>query len=63
MQGIFHSDLKAGDYIKKGQEVGFISDIFGKKIKTLIAPESGEILYKIGTPPVNNGETLMCIGY
>lgn len=63
VQGIFHSDLKAGDFIKKGKEVGYISDIFGKKIKTLFAPESGEILYKIGTPPVNKGETLMCIGY
>lgn len=63
VQGIFYSNLKAGDFIKKGDEIGYIADIFGKRINTLIAPESGEILYKVGTPPVNKGETLFCIGY
>lgn len=62
VQGIFYSNLKAGDYVEKNQEIGYITDLFGNKIETIIAPESGIILYKIGTPPVNKGETLFCIG-
>lgn len=60
-QGIFYSSLKAGDTVIKDTEIGFITDIFGNRIKTIMAPESGVILYKIGTPPVNVGETLFCI--
>jgi predicted deacylase len=63
VQGIFISELTAGDHITKGTEVGYITDIFGKKLKIIYAPESGVILYKIGTPPVNEGETLLCIGF
>lgn len=63
MQGIFHSKIKAGDHVKKDTEIGFITDIFGNKITTITAPETGVVLYKIGTPPVNKGETLVCIGF
>ena len=62
-QGIFHSKIKAGDYVKKDTEIGFITDIFGNKIATITALETGVVLYKIGTPPVNKGETLFCIGF
>ncbi|MDO4224487.1 MAG: succinylglutamate desuccinylase/aspartoacylase family protein [Bergeyella zoohelcum] len=62
-QGILYSDLKAGDEVKKGQKVAEIRTIFGEILTELKAPESGIILYKIGTPPVNIGETIMCISY
>ena len=61
VQGIFYSDFKAGDHVNKNQEIGYITDIFGNKLKTITAPEAGIILYKVGTPPVNVGETLFCI--
>ncbi len=61
--GIFHSTLKSGDYIKTGEKIGFISDEFGKVLTEIKAPASGVVLYKIGTPPVNKGETVFCIGY
>lgn len=63
VQGIFYSSVKAGDYVEKGAEIGYITDIFGKNIKTITAPQKGIVLYKIGTPPVNQGETLFCIGF
>lgn len=63
VQGIFYSKIKAGDQVKKDQEIGFITDLFGNKITAIIAPETGVVLYKIGTPPVNKGETLFCIGF
>ena len=61
--GIFHSTLKSGDYIKKGDKVGFVSNEFGKVLTEIKSPAMGVILYKIGTPPVNKGETVFCIGY
>ncbi len=61
-QGIFVSDLVAGDRVVKGTIIGQINNEFGDKIIEIMAPETGIILYKIGTPPVNLNETLVCIG-
>ncbi|WP_235831018.1 succinylglutamate desuccinylase/aspartoacylase family protein [Flavobacterium ustbae] len=63
ISGIFHSTLKSGDYIKKGDKIGFVSDEFGKVLMEVKSPSTGIILYKIGTPPVNKGETVFCIGF
>ncbi len=60
-QGIFHSSLKAGDTVKKDEIVGYITDVFGKRIAEYQTPVSGIILYKLATPPVNVDDTLMCI--
>ncbi len=60
-QGIFYSPFKAGDTVKKGEEVGHITDEFGNRISEFKTPVSGVILYKIGTPPVNVDDTIMCI--
>ncbi|MFC0779931.1 succinylglutamate desuccinylase/aspartoacylase family protein [Flavobacterium sp. HJSW_4] len=61
--GIFQSNLKSGDYIKKGDKIGFVSNEFGKVLAEIKSPATGVILYKIGTPPVNKGETVFCIGF
>ena len=60
-QGVFYSALLAGDTILKGELVGIIKDEFGKLLAEVRAPKTGIILYKIGTPPVSKGETIMCI--
>lgn len=62
-RGILFSDLRAGDTVEEGEVLGYIQDEFGKVSTELKAPHSGIILYKIGTPPVNVGETIMCIAY
>lgn len=62
-KGLLKSDLNAGDRVNQGDIVGHIHDIFGESIKVLRAPSTGIILYKIGTPPVNVGETIMCVAY
>lgn len=62
-QGTFQSEYVAGDSVKKGAVVGYINNEFGETQAEIIAPTTGIIFYKIGTPPVNHGETLMCIGY
>ena len=40
-----------------------ITTLIGDITTEIIAKESGTILYKIGTPPVNIDETVICIGY
>ncbi|MNX94654.1 Succinylglutamate desuccinylase / Aspartoacylase family protein [compost metagenome] len=62
-KGIFYSDYRAGDTVKKGAVLGWITDEFGKKLTEILSPKEGIILYKVGTPPVNPGETLFCIGF
>lgn len=62
-KGIFYSDLKSGASVTEGQYLGYITDLFGKKLTEVKAPKSGLILYKVGTPPVLQNETLFCIGY
>ncbi len=61
-EGIFYSEFKSGDKVTKGEEIGVIKDEFGKLKEKIYATETGIILYKVGTPPVNKGETLFCIG-
>lgn len=60
--GLFYTEKKAGDYIKKGETVGYVTDFFGKTLESFIAPQSGMILYMIGTPPINKDETVMNVG-
>ena len=62
-QGIFTSNYTAGDHVNKDDILGQITDEFGDIISTITSDHSGIILYKIGTPPVNVGETIMSIGY
>lgn len=61
-QGLFYSTVKSGDSITKFQNLGYITDEFGNILEQIVAPEDGIVLYKIGTPAVNVGETLFCIG-
>ncbi|MFS4491406.1 succinylglutamate desuccinylase/aspartoacylase family protein [Maribacter sp. 2308TA10-17] len=60
-EGIFYSVHLAGDTVLKGELVGIIKDEFGKLLSEIRSPKAGIILYKIGTPPVSKGETIMCI--
>lgn len=61
VDGIFYSELKAGDLVKKGQLVGYTTDLLGETIEEYKSPKDGIILYKLATPPINTDETVMCI--
>ena len=61
VQGIFYSDYKAGDTVKKDDIVGFTTDEFGNMLEEYKAPKDGIILYKLATPPINIDDTVMCI--
>ena len=60
--GFFYPLKSSGDYIVKGMEIGTITDFFGRVLEEVYAVESGVILYMLGTPPVNKGETLVSMG-
>ncbi len=61
-EGIFYPLKKSGDYVSKGMHVGYVTDFFGKHIQEVYAPETGVVLFILGTPPVNRGESLIGIG-
>lgn len=62
-RGIFYSTVKSGDKVEKDDTVGYINNEYGQQLYILTAPVSGTVLYKTGTPPVNKGETVFCIGF
>lgn len=61
IKGLFYSPIISGDQIQEGQNLGYITDEFGNVLEEIFAPCDGIVLYKIGTPPVNVGETMFCI--
>lgn len=62
-KGIFYSSIKSGDTVSKDQNIGYITDDFGNVLHQITSPINGIVLYKVGTPPVNAGETLFCIAH
>ncbi|MEM9723780.1 MAG: M14 family metallopeptidase, partial [Bacteroidota bacterium] len=60
-KGIFYSEYKAGDRVKKDDIVGYTTDEFGNTLEKYTAPKDGIILYKLTTPPINIDDTVMCI--
>ncbi|MBX2870725.1 MAG: succinylglutamate desuccinylase/aspartoacylase family protein [Saprospiraceae bacterium] len=61
VDGIFYSEFKAGDTVKKDEIVGHTTDEFGKTIEEYKSPKDGVILYMLATPPINVDDTVMCI--
>ncbi len=60
--GFFYRSKSAGDYVTKGMKIGYITDFFNQKVQDIYSNANGVILYMLGTPPVNKGETLASIG-
>lgn len=61
VNGIFYSEHKAGDKVKKGDVVGYTTDEFGTVLEEYKAATDGIILYMLATPPINVDDTVMCI--
>ena len=60
--GVFYPLKASGEYVAEGMKVGYITDFFGQHQTDVLANASGIILYIIGTPPINQGETVVRIG-
>ncbi|MVT08213.1 succinylglutamate desuccinylase/aspartoacylase family protein [Chitinophaga tropicalis] len=60
--GIFYSDYKAGQLVRKGMKIGYVTDFFGKHLQDVISPVDGFVVYKVSTPPISKGELLFNLG-
>jgi uncharacterized protein len=60
--GMFYAAVERGHTVSKGGLIGRITDFHGRTIEEIVAPFDGEILYVIGTPPMNAGEPVAMIG-
>lgn len=60
--GIFYPLKESGEYVSKGMLLGYVNDFFGKKLQNIYANADGILLLILGTPPVNEGESVAVIG-
>lgn len=63
VEGLFYPVVQRGQYVSRGKLLGCVADFFSQKQFEARTPESGIILYMLGTPPVNKGELLATIGH
>lgn len=63
-KGLWRSDdlVQVGSYVTEGTKLGVITDYFGNKLQIVLAPASGILLIRFGTPPVNEGDNVVVIG-
>jgi hypothetical protein len=54
--GIFYPLVEKGQTVTEGAPIGRITDFHGRLLEEITAPFAGEILYVVGTPPMNKGE-------
>ncbi|GAB3530388.1 succinylglutamate desuccinylase/aspartoacylase family protein [Pontibacter brevis] len=61
--GLWRSYVRLGEYIKKNQNIGSITDPYGEMEVRLNAPASGYIVGLNNMPVVNQGDALMHISF
>jgi hypothetical protein len=60
--GIFYAAVEKGQTVAEGAVIGRVTDFHGTLLEEITAPFAGEILYVVGTPPMNKGEPVGFIG-
>lgn len=60
--GMFNIRIKNGDFVEKGQILGYITDTYGETVTKVKAPFDGYIFAVNYFPVVNRGDALMHIG-
>lgn len=61
--GIFFPAVEKMQAVASGALLGRVTDPFGRVLHEARAPFAGEVLYVLGTPPVNEGEPLLFVGH
>lgn len=61
--GLFRSQVKEGEYVKKSQVVGTITDPYGEMEVRLNAPAAGYVVGLNNMPVVNQGDALLHIAF
>jgi predicted deacylase len=60
--GLYHSYVRTGDIIQKGQDIGLIAGPYGDYQKKIRSSMSGHVIAINNTPIINKGDALMHIG-
>ncbi|MEO9804762.1 MAG: succinylglutamate desuccinylase/aspartoacylase family protein [Reichenbachiella sp.] len=60
--GIYHSVVRTGEEVRKGQKLGLITGPFGEFEKPVMSHTSGHVIAVNNSPVVNRGDALMHIG-
>jgi predicted deacylase len=54
--GLFYAAVEKGQTVAEGAVIGRVTDFHGTLLEEIKAPFAGEVLYVVGTPPMNKGE-------
>jgi uncharacterized protein len=54
--GLFYARVEKGQTVAEGTVIGHVTDFHGKILEEIRSPLAGEVLYVVGTPPMNKGE-------
>jgi predicted deacylase len=56
--GFFEAEVKLGDFVKKGQQIGTITDLFSQTISPVCADQDGMVFLLRAIPAVEEGDAL-----
>jgi predicted deacylase len=62
-QGLFHRDVKPGDFVEEGQMVGTVTNWWGDVVETIRAPATGRIPLMVHNPVAYPGEVAIRVSY
>ena len=60
--GIFYPAVERGTTVTRGATLGRITDFHGNTLEEIVSSFDGEVLYVLGTPPINKGEPVAMVG-
>ncbi len=60
--GFYYPEVAVGDQVKKGQQLGKITDFLGNTLQTVSAPEAGLVLFLVSSLAINKNDPLISIG-
>jgi len=60
--GIFYPLVKRGSYVAAGTPVGYVTDLFGRKVYEAKSPAAGVVLYICSVPSMTKGGTIANVG-
>jgi predicted deacylase len=60
--GVWYPLVERGQFVPKGELLGYVTDYFGDRVGEVRAPFAGVMLYVVATPAMNQGEPVGMVG-
>ena len=61
--GLYHTNVKPGDLLTEGQEVGTVTDFWGEVVETIRSPAAGRIMLRTHNPAVRPGDEAVTLHF